>query len=57
MDPNRERDLNPINLTYVLNIKNVIKVTFYSWLNRNGGVIVQTLIFFVLCMVLINVVL
>jgi hypothetical protein len=40
MDPNRERELNPINLTYVLKIKNVIKVTLYLWLNKNGGVIV-----------------
>jgi hypothetical protein len=50
MDPYREGELNPINLTYVLKIKNIIRVTLYSWLNRNDGVIVQTLFFFLFCL-------
>jgi hypothetical protein len=57
MVPYGEGELNHINLTYVLKIKNIIRVTLYLWLNRDNGVIVQTIICFVLFLVSINVVL
>jgi hypothetical protein len=41
MYPNGEKDLNPIHLTYILEIKNIIKMSTNPWLNGKCQVFVQ----------------
>jgi hypothetical protein len=40
LDPYGERDMNPIHLTYILEIKNIIKMNASPWLNGKRHVYV-----------------
>jgi hypothetical protein len=42
LDASSERDMNPIHLTYILEIKNIIKMSTNPWLNRKHQVCLQT---------------
>jgi hypothetical protein len=45
LDPYGERDMNPIYLTYILEIKNIIKMSANPWLNGKRQICVPFLFF------------